>query len=504
MQHGEVLVHAVQLGLQNLLLHFRRLGNHAELLVRENHGVPVVVLDEVEDALAVLGREILLAGIEHLRIRISRAERAGDLVDVGFQPDDKRFVGQSEAFLLVGSAAHDEGLAAAHLVVDDAAAEHLVHPDGILLTAVEIGNAQPFQIKVGERLVRAVVLRPHEAVERAVVEVGEPILEVGRLLAQPVGKGVAYLVDLAVGELYGLAVAHFDLFQLPVYELRYLLGDVGRGILQGVLQQMDAVVFAALRIDGILVQNLRVQRGGLDAVFVDVGGIAHLDFRIEQRGGELFIDAFGYPPLAEVEVEVIESNGLRGRRPQCFERLPYRLVVGVLIQKGLHPVGFLDDVACDELVGDLVEVDEGIEVNAPFQFFEHLRLRSSRERSHVLQVDPPIFVQTGDQCLVRIFGMGDLVGVESYGMVENIGFAGLAVDVAFKRQHLRSPRIHLDEVEVAFVVEPTETLREVIVKPVEHLAQGGILRLCLRLVVVEVEIGVAYLDVERGFRALCR
>ena len=351
---------------------------------------------------------------------------------------------------------------------------------------------------------RAVVLRPHEAVERAVVEVGEPILEVGRLLAQPVGKGVAYLVDLAVGELYGLAVAHFDLFQLPVYELRYLLGDVGRGILQGVLQQMDAVVFAALRIDGILVQNLRVQRGGLDAVFVDVGGIAHLDFRIEQRGGELFIDAFGYPPLAEVEVEVIESNGLRGRRPQCFERLPYRLVVGVLIQKGLHPVGFLDDVACDELVGDLVEVDEGIEVNAPFQFFEHLRLRSSRERSHVLQVDPPIFVQTGDQCLVRIFGMGDLVGVESYGMVENIGFAGLAVDVAFKRQHLRSPRIHLDEVEVAFVVEPTETLREVIVKPVEHLAQGGILRLCLRLVVVEVEIGVAYLDVERGFRALCR
>ena len=140
-----------------------------------------------------------------------------------------------------------------------------------------------------------VVLRTYEAVERAVVEDCEPILEIGRLLSQPLREGVAYLVDLAVGKLYGLAVANLYLFQLPVDKLRYLLGNVGRSVLQGVLQQMDAVVFAALRIDGVLVQNLRIQRGGLDAVFVDVGGIAHLNFRIEQRGGELFIDAFGYP-----------------------------------------------------------------------------------------------------------------------------------------------------------------------------------------------------------------
>ena len=236
MQNGEVLVHAVQFGLQNLLLHLRRLGDHAELLVRENHGVPVVVLNEVEDTLAVLGREILLAGVKHLRIRIGRAERARNFVDIGFQSDDKRFVRQPEALLLVGPAAHDEGLAAAHLVVDDSAAEHLVHPDGIFLTAVKVGNAQPFEVEAGERLVRPVVLRAHEAVERAVVEVSKPILEVGRLLAQPVREGVAYLVDLAVGKLYGLAVTYFYLFQLPVDELGHLLGDVGRGVLQGVLQ----------------------------------------------------------------------------------------------------------------------------------------------------------------------------------------------------------------------------------------------------------------------------
>ncbi len=274
-------------------------------------------------------------------------------MDVGFQSDDKGLVGQPEALLLVGSAAHDEGLATTHLVVDDSAAEHLVHPDGIFLTSVEVGNAQPFEVEVGERLVRPVVLRAHEAVERTVVEVCEPILEVGRLLAQPLRESVAYLVDLAVGKLYGLAVANLHLFQLPVDELRYLLGDVGRGVLQGVFEQMQAVVLAALRIDGVLFHDLRIARRPFHTIFVYIGRIGDLDLRIEQRGGEPFVDAFGYPALAEVEIEVVESDGpRRGRLPQGFERFPYRLVVGVLIQNSLHPVGFLDDIACDELVGD--------------------------------------------------------------------------------------------------------------------------------------------------------
>ena len=85
-EHFEVLLHAVQLGLQYLLLYLRGLGYHAELFVREDHGVPVVVAYLPEDALTLPGREILLARVEDFGHRVSGAERPGYFMDVGFQP----------------------------------------------------------------------------------------------------------------------------------------------------------------------------------------------------------------------------------------------------------------------------------------------------------------------------------------------------------------------------------------------------------------------------------
>ena len=54
------------------------------------------------------GREILLARVEDCGHRVSGTERPGYVMDVGFQPDNHGFIGQPEAFLLVGPAAHDE------------------------------------------------------------------------------------------------------------------------------------------------------------------------------------------------------------------------------------------------------------------------------------------------------------------------------------------------------------------------------------------------------------
>ena len=48
-QHFQVLLHAVQLILQDALLYLVRLGYHTELVVRKDDAVPVVVLDVVED-----------------------------------------------------------------------------------------------------------------------------------------------------------------------------------------------------------------------------------------------------------------------------------------------------------------------------------------------------------------------------------------------------------------------------------------------------------------------
>ena len=92
----------------------------------------------------------------------------------------------------------------------------------------------------------------HVTVESTVIEVCQAVFEVGRLLAQPFGESTPDLVYLAVGELYGLPVTHFDLPPFAVHPFEDGLGDVGRSVLQGVFQKVQAVVLTGLRADGIL------------------------------------------------------------------------------------------------------------------------------------------------------------------------------------------------------------------------------------------------------------
>ena len=419
-EHFEVLLHTVQLGLQYLLLYLRRLGYHAELFVREDHGVPVVVAYLPEDALTLPGREILLARVEDFGHRVSGAERPGYFMDVGFQPDNHGFIGQPEAFLLVGSAAHDKGLSAAHLVVDYPSAEQFV-------------DSQPLEVEVGEFLVRPVVLRAHVTVESTVIEVCQAVFEVGRLLAQPFGESTPDLVYLAVGELYGLPVTHFDLPPFAVHPFEDGLGDVGRSVLQGVFQKVQAVVLTGLRADGILLRDLHVRRFRLHAVLVQVGGEGDLHLRIEERGGETLVNTFWNPPFAQVEVQVVESDGFGRRLAQSLQRFPGRGVVGILPQERLDPFGFPDDIAGDELVGNLVAVRFRVVIDTSFQFPEYSLHGSSRERGHVVRFHPAVLVQAGHKGLRSVVGVRDLIGIEGHGTLEDVGFACLAVDVTLQR-----------------------------------------------------------------------
>ena len=121
-----------------------------------------------------------------------------------------------------------------------------------------------------------------------------------------------------------------------------------------------------------------------------------------------------------------------------------------------------------------------------------------------MRFHPAVLVQAGHKGLRSVVGVRDLIGIEGHGTLEDVGFACLAVDVTLQRQNLRPPRVHLDQVEVAFVIEPSEAFGEIVVKPVEHLPQGGVRRQRFRLVVIKVVIGIAYLDIHGGFRPLCR
>ena len=279
MQDFQVFLHAVQFLLQDVALDFGRLRYHAELLVREDDGIPVVVLHLVEDFHAAVGREVLLARIEYLGMGIGGAEGLRNLVDVRLQAGDERLVRQSEPLHLVGGDAHYQRLAATHLMVSDAAAVHLQHPDTVFLRWIQILDAQPFQVKVWKGLVAAVELGAHEAVELAVVHVLQLLLELRRLLHKPVGEAFTYLVNLAVGQLRGFGVAHLDVLAVLV---RDGLGDVGRGVVDGVAHEGHAVEQARFGTDCILVIDTRAEFGGTDIVLVRAGVVADGHVGVEQ------------------------------------------------------------------------------------------------------------------------------------------------------------------------------------------------------------------------------
>ena len=90
-----------------------------------------------------------------------------------------------------------------------------------------------------------------------------------------------------------------------------------------------------------------------------------------------------------------------------------------------------------------------------------------------MRFHPAVLVQAGHKGLRSVVGVRDLIGIEGHGTLEDVGFACLAVDVTLQRQNLRPPRVHLDQVEVAFVIEPSEAFGEIVVKPVEHLRRAG-------------------------------
>ena len=124
---------------------------------------------------------------------------------------------------------------AQHLMVTNSAAVLFQHPDAILLrrvNALDSPACQPFQVEVGKSLVRAVILRAHETVELAVIHCRQPFLELRRLFFEPFGETVADFINLGVGELYALAVAHLDVVAMLV--LADGLHHVRAGVVQGV------------------------------------------------------------------------------------------------------------------------------------------------------------------------------------------------------------------------------------------------------------------------------
>ena len=389
-------------------------------------------------------------------------------------------------------------------MVADAAAVLLQHPDTIFLALVHVLDSEPsvegFQVEVGESLVRAVVLRTHEAVELTVIHIRQPLLKLRRLLRKPLHEPVSYLVYLGVGELYALAVAHLDVASVLV--LADALGHVRHGVHEGVFQQGDTVVAAVIPLDTELVENLGIFHAAFDGIIVHALRETDTYFRVEQIRCVCRVDTRRNPPLAEVEIQLVERDRARRGLLQGGEGFLFALAVRVPGHPCLDALRLVHYVARDEAVFDLVTAGKRIVEDAPFQLVDQLLAAIIRERFHVVEVHAAVAVERGRESLFGRIDVRNPVKRERYGVVEDVGLDELPVLCPFEGEDVAPRRVHHQELDVRFGVQIPVTGDELVVTGVQRLALRRPFIVILGLVGIEPLVSVAHGNIGRDFLPL--
>ena len=143
--------------------------------------------------------------------------------------------------------------------------------------------------------------------------------------------------------------------------------NVGYGVVQGVLQEVDAVIAAKLAPYGILVPDIGIRMVTDNGILVHVGMVGHADVRLKELRGEPAVDFGGYPSLTEVEVQIGKRNRCRRGGTQGGKALLRFLMLRMVQEPRLDPLRLLDHVARYELVCYLVAVLLRIVEDTPLQ-----------------------------------------------------------------------------------------------------------------------------------------
>ena len=289
---------------------------------------------------------------------------------------------------------------------------------------------------------------------------------------------------------------------MAVLVLADALGHIGYGVHEGVFQQGDTVVAAVIPLDAELVENLGVSHAALDGVVVHALRITDAYVGIEQVGGIGRVDARRYPPLAEVEVQLVERDRARRSLLQGGKRLLFLFAVRVLGHPCLDALCLIDHVARDKTVFDLVTAGKRIIEDAPFQLVDQLLAAVVREGFHVVEVHAAIAVERGRKCLFGRIDMRNLVHDERYGMIEDVGLDELPVLRTLQCEGVAPRSIHHQELDVRFGIQVAVTGHELIVTSVEIVAHGIAFVLVLGFIGIEPLVSVAHGDVGRNFRLL--
>ena len=462
--------------------------------MRHNDTIVVVVLDVVEETHAVGGRKVLFRSVQNTRIGICRLIGGSNLRDIGFQPDNHRLVRQVQTFHFMRCNTHYQRLAGSNLVVANSAAVLLEHPDAIHLRGIDAPDApacQPFQIEVGESLVRAVILRAYETVELAVIHRRQPFLELRRLLFEPFGETVSYLVNLGVGELYSLAVAHLDVVAMLV--LADGLHHVGAGVVQGMFQEVHTVITAVIALHAELVPYLEVLVAARHRKLVHACGVGDFHLRVEQTAHVGGIDTRRNPSFPEVEIKVFEGDARRFGVFQGFQRLfhfRHTLIFGIVTNPSLYAFRLLYHVSGYETVFDLVTGHERIVIDTSLQGCEQLLRRAVGYLPHIVEIDRAELVERRGQCFFRRAYVGMALHREGNGTLEDVRLDKLSVLHPFQRKDVTPARVHHHQLHVLLGVEVAVTHDELIVTGVQMLTPLDICFVQVRFIAVQPLVGV--------------
>ncbi len=297
----------------------------------------------------------------------------------------------------------------------------------------------------------------HETVEFTVIEVGKPLLELLRLRAEPVYESVAYLVDFSIGKLYGLTVRH--LYVIAVLVLAGRLLYFGHRIVQGVSQQVHAIVDAVISADAELLPYLHVAPPVGCRILVKRRGVSHGHVRSVEVGHIIGIYLRGYPPLAEIEVQLVKGYPAWRGLLQCLQGLAGQSDIrldAVIAGKSLYALLLLHVHQCGHVVGTYL----------------------------------PELVERCGKSLHRGLDGCHLVNRKGDRVVEYIGLDIATVLATFQCQRVTTVGIHHDEADVALFVKVSVSVHKFIVQSVQPLTLDRICRMGIGLEIVEGLVGV--------------
>ena len=145
-----------------------------------------------------------------------------------------------------------------------------------------------------------------------------------------------------------------------------------------------------------LVPYLDVLAVAYGGELVHGGGVGDADIGLVEVAHVGGVDARGYPPLAEVEVELLEGDALRGGILQCLQRL-FRLRQMLMLPIVGNPcpdaLRLVDDVSSYEAVADFVIVSQGIEIDSAVEGCEQFLCGGVGERAHIVEMDRAVLVE---------------------------------------------------------------------------------------------------------------